>query len=120
MDLLLDQRSTNPSRRPSIYIVVIVFWILASYASIQALRLPFAWLSVASIATLVLLCFNVRSAITRVVLINLGAAVMAFGLCEVYLWITTPEKTNTYCCSDPYRIRDDRFGMVPRKHYSAA
>jgi hypothetical protein len=110
----------HPWRPPMAHTVVSAFWLLASYASIQAQRLSFVWLSAVSIAALAILSFNARNVITRVVLINLGAAVMAFGLCELYLWNTTPEKTNTYCCNDAYMIRDDHFGMVPRKHYSAA
>lgn len=111
--------SSNQSRRPWFPIAAIVFWILASCVSIQAAILPFVWLAAATIVTLALLCFNARRVVTRVLLINLGAAVMAFGWCELYLWMTTPEKTNAYCCDNAYMIRDDHFGMVPRKNYSA-
>lgn len=113
-------RGLARQRRGSVGIAVIVLWLLAAYASIQSQKLSFVWLSAASIAALALLSFNARSVIVRVVLINLGAAVMAFGLCEVFVWNTTPEKTNTYCCNNVYMIRDDRFGMIPRKHYSAS
>jgi hypothetical protein len=67
----------QPWRRWGVHIAAIFFWLLSSYASIQAQKLSFVWLSVASIITLVLLCLNTRSSVTRVVLINLGAAVMA-------------------------------------------
>jgi hypothetical protein len=102
-----------------IYIALVIFWILACYAAIQSSQVPFAWLSAASVAFLTVLSVCARSTFSKLAFINLAAAVMAFGLSELYLWKITPEKTNTYCCNDSYMIRDDHFGMVPRKGYKA-
>ena len=93
--------------------------ILAAYVSLKASYVPFAWFFVTWFLTLLFLGLSARGATSKAVWINLSAAVLALGLGELYIWNTTPEKTNSYCCNDAYIIRDDHFGMVPRKNFTA-
>jgi hypothetical protein len=98
---------------------VLALGFLAISASLKAPSVPFAWFCITWFLILLYLGFTSNFSASKAIWINLGAAVLALGLAELYLWKTTPEKTNSYCCDDAYFIRDDHFGMVPRRNFTA-
>lgn len=111
-------RSSRPSRSMT-RLAVVILAILGTAASLQAPSVPFTWLCVAWALTLWYLGITSRTSVIKAVWINLGAAMLALALGELYLWSITPEKKNSYCCNDAYFIHDDHFGMVPRRNFTA-
>lgn len=100
-------------------VVVALLGITAAYASFKASSVPFVWVCVVSSLLLLYLGSVARSSIRGAVWVNIAAAVLALGVGEWYQWYITPEKKNSYCCDDAYFIRNDDFGMVPRKNFTA-
>ncbi|MET0515212.1 MAG: hypothetical protein ABW047_07800 [Nitrospiraceae bacterium] len=100
-------------------LAVVGLAILAAYVSIRASYVPFAWFFGTWFLALLFLGLSARGDTSKMVWINLSAAMLALGVGEFYLWNITPEKVNSYCCNDAYFIRDDHFGMVPRKNFMA-
>jgi hypothetical protein len=107
------------ARRPLTVVLVAAFGIAASYAAFNSSSVPFAWLCGAWFLFLLYLAVRAASPTGRAIVINIGAAVLALGLAEMYFWYVTPEKKNSYCCDDAYFIRDDDFGTVPRRNFTA-
>jgi hypothetical protein len=100
-------------------VVVALFGIAAAYASFKASSVPFVWVCVVSSLLLLYLGSVAGSSVRRAVWVNIAAAVLALGVGEWYQWYITPEKKNSYCCDDAYFIRNDDFGMVPKKNFTA-
>jgi hypothetical protein len=100
-------------------IAVVTLGVVATYTSFKSSSVPFAWSCVASFMVMLYLGFRTRSPAGKAVWINIAAAVLALGLGEGYAWYIMPEKKNSYCCDDAYFVRDDAFGMVPRKNFTA-
>ena len=98
---------------------VILLALVATYASSWASVLPFAWFWFIWFVALLYFGFTARGSLSKAVLINVGAAVLALALGEIYFWCVKVEKTNTYCCDGRYFVRDDLMGMIPRKSFAA-
>ena len=98
---------------------VILLALVATYASSWASVLPFAWFWFIWFVVLLYFGFTARGSLSKAVLINVGAAVLALALGEIYFWYIKIEKTNTYCCDGRYFVRDDLMGMIPRKSFAA-
>ncbi len=107
---------TSKSFRP---LAVLGLAILSVFASLKAPSVPFAWFCTIWFLALLYLEFTARGSVSKAVWLNLSAAVLALALGELYVWNSTPQKTNSYCCEDPYWISDDDLGMIPRKNYTA-
>jgi len=119
VDLLSALRRPSRPSRSTTRLAVVSLAILAAYVSLKVSYVPFAWFFITWFLTLLYLGLSARGATSKTVWINLSAAVMALGMGELYIWNTTPIKTNSYCCNDAYIIPDDHFGMVPRKNFTA-
>ncbi|HJU03818.1 MAG TPA: hypothetical protein VJ692_01610 [Nitrospiraceae bacterium] len=60
-----------------------------------------------------------KGAVSKAVWLNLCAAMLALAVGELYIWNSTPEKSNSYCCDNLYWISDDALGVIPRKNFAA-
>jgi hypothetical protein len=98
---------------------VLVLALVATYASLQASVLSFVWLWLTWFLTLLYFGLSANRSVSKAVLVNLCAAVLALALGEVYFWYGRVEKTNSYCCDDRYFVRDDPMGVIPRKSFAA-
>ena len=116
--LMVTWRTGEPFRL-LISLAVLSLAIPAAYASLQTSTVPFAWFWLAWFLALLCLGFTSRTPLSKALWINLSAVVLALALGELYLWKTKIVKSNSYCCDDGYLIRDDDFGVVPRKSYAA-
>jgi hypothetical protein len=100
-------------------LAVVILATLSAAVLLQTTAVPFAWVCLVWVLALLYLGITSGASVSKAAWINLGAAMLAIALAELYLWSITPEKKNLYCCNDAYFIRDDRFGMVPRKNFTA-
>src|SRR5262245_33855335 len=115
---MMTWRFGKPSRLV-IRLLVFCLAISASYAFLQTLTVPFAWFWLAWFLTLLCFGLTARTPLSKAVWVNVSAVAFALVLGELYLWNTKIVKSNSYCCDDRYFIRDDDFGVVPRKSYAA-